>query len=628
MAGAGPQQHADRILSVVRGLENRPAATIGADPRIASSWQRCLVTYKLDPGRGGPPRTLTRSELKDFVGPMDELIHLAMPEIETLYRTVRGAGYCVNLADSNAVMVASRIPPSDEALFRQWKLYTGSMFAENVEGTNGIGTCLAEGRPVSVHRGDHFRRHWMTMSCKVAPIFDHDGALAGALNITSCSTAFDRPSDDLALAVTVEAARRIQERIFRARFSSAFILSLHGGEADGGFLAIDADRRIVGACRTARLGLGLTGAAIATGTALDDVLTMERGFDLMPAPPAPVRARRPDGRDLGLARVSPPATAPAGSARAKAPGRPAADVRSDMLMRLAGADPGLVKAVRRLTALADEDLPVLLSGETGTGKDLFARTLHDSGSRAGRRFVAFNCAALPESLIDSELFGYEPGAFTGARRDGARGLIAQADGGTLFLDEIGDMPLALQTRLLRVLENREVLPLGAGRPLKVDIRLVSATHQDLAQLVHAGRFRADLYYRLRGLQVTLPPLRARADKAALIAALIAAEAPGLRASPSAEAALMAYGWPGNIRQLRHVLRLAAATAEAGLITPDDLDLPTLPPEPCAPSLAAAERAAIDEALRCHAGSVPEAAGALGISRATLYRKLRRHRGRA
>ena len=626
MAGTEPQQHADRILSVVRDLERRPAAAVGADPRIASSWQRCLVTYKLDPARGGPPRTLTRSELKESVGPMDELIRLAMPEIETLYRTVRGAGYCVNLTDRHAVVVASHVPPEDEALFRQWKLYDGSVFAEDVEGTNGVGTCLAEGRPVSVHRGDHFRKHWMTMSCKVAPIFDHDGALAGALNITSCSTAFDRPSDDLALAVTVEAARRIQQRLFRARFAASFILSLHGGEADGGFLAIDADRRIVGACRTARLGLGLSGTAITTGAALDDVLTMECGFGSMPMP-ATLRARRPDGRDLGLARISPPAAMPIRPMAARVDARRPPAARTDALLRLAGTDPGLVKAVRRLTALADEDLPVLLSGETGTGKDLFARTLHDSGSRAGRRFVAFNCAALPESLIDSELFGYEPGAFTGARRDGAKGLIAQADGGTLFLDEIGDMPLALQTRLLRVLENREVLPLGAGRPVKVDIRLVSATHQDLAQCVREGRFRADLYYRLRGLQVTLPPLRARADKAMLIAALLAEEAPGLRVSEPAHAALIAYDWPGNVRQLRHVLRPAAATAEAGTITPDDLDLPVLDAVPAAPSFAAAERAAIDAALRCHAGSIPEAAGALGVSRATLYRKIRRLRDR-
>ncbi|MGL4286455.1 MAG: sigma-54 interaction domain-containing protein, partial [Phreatobacter sp.] len=290
----------------------------------------------------------------------------------------------------------------------------------------------------------------------------------------------------------------------------------------------------------------------------------------------------------------------------------------------------LARDVRRLAAIADHDLPVLLQGETGTGKDLFARTLHGASRRAGRAYVALNCAAMPESLIDSELFGYEAGAFTGARGGGSKGLIVQADKGTLFLDEIGDMPLALQTRLLRVLENREVLPLGAGRPVPVDFRLISATHQDLAQLVRQGRFRADLFYRLRGMQVVLPALRERTDKAALIEAVTREEAPGAELSPAARAALIAYDWPGNIRQLRHVLRLAACMAQAGVIAAEDLDLPVLaaPGDSPEPGFAAAERAVIDDALRDHAGRVPDAAGALGISRATLYRKLKRLRNNA
>jgi transcriptional regulator of acetoin/glycerol metabolism len=291
------------------------------------------------------------------------------------------------------------------------------------------------------------------------------------------------------------------------------------------------------------------------------------------------------------------------------------------LHKLAGNDPVLINGVKRLIRIGDQNLPILLHGETGSGKDVFARAIHQSSSRARNNYVALNCAAIPESLIDAELFGYEAGAFTGARRDGSRGLIVQADGGTLFLDEIGDMPIALQTRLLRVLENREVWPLGALKPVTVDIRLISATHRNLGRMAEAGAFRADLYYRLRGMEIPLPALRERADKREVIAEIASEEAPNCRISPAAWTMLLSYPFPGNMRQVRHVLRLAGCTAENGLIVEVDLDLPA-PSSLDTDSDHTAERAAIVEALRSHHGRVTEAARALKLSRATLYRKIK------
>jgi transcriptional regulator of acetoin/glycerol metabolism len=295
--------------------------------------------------------------------------------------------------------------------------------------------------------------------------------------------------------------------------------------------------------------------------------------------------------------------------------------RFDALQRLAGRDPGLIKSVKRLRSIGDHNLPVLLHGETGVGKDVFARAIHAASNRARNHYVALNCAAMPESLIDAELFGYEAGAFTGARRDGSKGLIAQADGGTLFLDEIGDMPIALQTRLLRVLENREVWPLGALKPVPVDIRLISATHRDLGRMAEEGTFRADLYFRLRGMEVRLPSLRERADRDDIIRQIANEEAPNCRLSDEAWSLLSAYPYPGNMRQLRHVLRLAGCTAENGVITDADLDLPPFGGS-AEPDLEAAERATIVAALRKHGGRVTQAARALKLSRATLYRKIK------
>ena len=292
------------------------------------------------------------------------------------------------------------------------------------------------------------------------------------------------------------------------------------------------------------------------------------------------------------------------------------------LHKLAGNDPLLIKNVKRLTTVGDLNLPILLRGETGSGKDVFARAIHAASSRARNNYVALNCAAMPESLIDAELFGYEAGAFTGARREGSKGLIVQADGGTLFLDEIGDMPMSLQTRLLRVLENREVWPLGALKPASVDIRLISATHRDLGRMAEAGTFRADLYYRLRGMEIGLPALRQRADKAELIAQMAREEAPNCRVSPDAWTMLLSYPFPGNMRQLRHVLRLAGCTAENGLIVEADLDLPPFGGRASEPDHGDAERVAIVDALRSHGGRVTDAARALNLSRATLYRRIK------
>lgn len=608
MASLSASNHVARVLSVANRV-----ADVDAESRIATSWRRCLISHKLDPARQGPPQTLTEAEVRHVAEPMEETIRLLTPELDDLARVLRDAGYCVNLADADATMLFSRLPgEADARMFMDWKIYTGSNFAETCEGTNGLGTCLAEQKPILVHRDEHFRAQWHMFSCAVAPLFDQAGRLAGAVNITSCREDLERAAHQLALAVTMEATRRMEGAIFRDYFRNAWIATVPG-DGGSGLLAYDDDRRIVGACRSARALLGLTDGLIASGIDLSRYIKLDhpRHTDEL------VELRRADGRPLGQGHVAPPLRAKSSTLR-----RDASIDRFDALHRLAGNDPGLVKSVKRLRSIGDHNLPVLLHGETGVGKDVFARAIHAASNRARNNYVALNCAAMPESLIDAELFGYEAGAFTGARRDGSKGLIVQADGGTLFLDEIGDMPIALQTRLLRVLENREVWPLGALKPVPVDIRLISATHRDLGRMAEEGAFRADLYFRLRGMEVRLPALRERADRDDIIRQIAREEAPNCRLSPEAWALLSAYPYPGNMRQLRHVLRLAGCTAEDGVITDADLDLPPFGGRTAETDLAAAERVTIIEALRKHGGRVTEAARALKLSRATLYRKIK------
>lgn len=284
---------------------------------------------------------------------------------------------------------------------------------------------------------------------------------------------------------------------------------------------------------------------------------------------------------------------------------------------------------------------MLVTGETGAGKEVFARRLHAASRRRAGPLVVVNCAALPDSLIEAELFGYDEGAFTGARRQGTVGRIREAHGGTLMLDEIGDMPLLLQTRLLRVLEDKTVMPLGGGRAAPVDFQLVCATHCDLAALAAAGRFRADLMFRVNGYEARLPSLRERDDRRALIRRLFAetgGDAKQLTLADEALAALCAFPWPGNVRELLAVLRtltaLAEPDAEIGVdllparIGEASIDAPSLVAEhddgASQPTpLADVTQQEIRQALRAAGGNVAQAAARLGLHRSTLYRHLRR-----
>ena len=301
----------------------------------------------------------------------------------------------------------------------------------------------------------------------------------------------------------------------------------------------------------------------------------------------------------------------------------------------------MAQNIRIAQRVLDREIPVLLHGESGTGKGVFAKAMHLASSRADKPFVPVNCASIPESLIESELFGYKAGAFTGASRHGNPGKILQAGGGTLFLDEIGDMPLPLQARLLRVLEEKEIVPLGGHTPIIVDLRVISATHRDLTDMMAKGQFREDLYYRLQGFTIHLTPLRERRDRYNLIKYLIQLESEDQGAFEVDEEVLNVlnqYHWPGNIRQLRNVLRTMIALRESDRITVADLhdewfrdgsletssSKPALGPDIARQNpLKSAERDALLQELERHHWNVSSAAKHLNLSRNTLYRKMKR-----
>jgi transcriptional regulator of acetoin/glycerol metabolism len=566
---------------------------------------------------------------------LQQVLHIAGNEMTSLHQQLSGAGHAVLLTDARGVILNCVTAPAERQIFERAGLWLGADWSEACEGTNGIGTCLVERQSLTIHQDEHFRGRHTGLTCSASPVFDPHGELLAVLDVSSARRDVSRQSQFHTMALVNLSAKMIESCYFLRCFDNQWLLRFHlQAESVGlfseGLLAFDGEGRICAVNQSAlnllgHIRGGLLGKPVEAffDCSLDELLGRA---STNAAASWPLRTR--DGRKLfavlrGEARRPLPT-----------PSVPAAKVaQAPRLSGICLDDATLQADFRKALRVYERDVPLLINGETGSGKEAFAKAVHHASQRAEKAFVALNCAAIPESLIESELFGYRGGSFTGARKEGMRGKLQQADGGTLFLDEIGDMPLALQTRLLRVLEDRQVVPIG-GEPESVNVRIISATHRKLLDRVQDGSFREDLYYRLNGLEVALPALRDRSDKSRLLDFLLAEEAGGetvLIDGPAREA-LLGFAWPGNVRQLRNVLRTLAALCEDGRIGLEDLPAMIRQARPVVSTieeasehpLEDAERLALLTALEQTRWHMTHTAEQLGVSRNTLYRKLRKH----
>lgn len=622
-------RHAQQVLTVSRGQELSQGP--GSDPSIARSWLRCLEDYHLDPALTMAPTVLEHGRLLESRERLQHVLQIAGSEMNSLHQQLSGAGHAVLLTDARGVILNCVTAPSERKIFERAGLWLGADWSEACEGTNGIGTCLVERQSLTIHRDEHFRGRHTGLTCSASPVFDPHGELLAVLDVSSAREAVSRQSQFHTMALVNLSAKMIESCYFLRHFENHWLLRFHlQAESVGlfseGLLAFDGEGRICAVNQSAlnllgQIRGGLLGQPVEAffDCSLDQLLSRASANATAGWP---LRTR--DGRLLFAAlRVQPRSVSPTVAKLPEAPRPPGIYL----------GDPALQNEFRKALRVFERDVPLLVNGETGSGKEAFAKAVHQASQRADKPFVALNCAAIPESLIESELFGYRAGSFTGALKEGMRGKLQQADGGTLFLDEIGDMPLALQTRLLRVLEDRMVVPIG-GEPQAVNVRIISATHRDLLARVAAGSFREDLYYRLNGLEVALPALRERSDKAQLLDFLLAQEAQGqlVVLDVDARQALLEFSWPGNVRQLRTVLRTLAALCEGGRVGLNDLPamirqasnpLPLSVPRGKQP-LEDAERVALLATLEQQRWHMTLAAEQLGVSRNTLYRKLRKH----
>ncbi len=618
---------------------------------IADSWQRS-VDAGLDCDAPLELENLSKDRVQDLKDQHRPLIEVAHPELKQLSEYFVSVGGLVMLADASATILSVKGDKGHLDTPTQYALQVGANWCEELRGTNALGTAVIDRSPVLINGNEHFLDSVGYLSCCSAPILSPQGDVIGVLNQTS-PTDTRKLSPNLSLVQ--QSVRTIENRMFSGRFQQQVVLSVHSRpeylrSSWQGLIAMELDGYIQAANEQVCQLLNRHRKEL-VGRHLEEVFGTR--------PEALLNDLHRKGRGQLRTRIGdffcellhfPNSLPLSGRNRRASEGRSKKKVTSKShlieapeLSELAGQDPRLQKGVRMGSRALAHELPVLIQGETGAGKEVVAKALHLDSRRRDNAFIAVNCAAIPEGLIESELFGYQEGAFTGSRKGGMVGRLQQANGGTLFLDEIGDMPLALQARLLRVLQERTIAPLGAGEEIALDIAVICASHRDLKSLVAEGHFREDLYYRLNGVCIRLPAFRDRTDKQAFLRKFLRQLTPDgrqIQIASELEQQLMTYHWPGNIRQLETTLRVAIAFMEpdeeeinSSHLSDDFLEELTGLAEPVTTTqsvgnnltgntLKDTEILMIQQKLEQNNGNISATAAALGISRATLYRKLK------
>ncbi|HEX8594083.1 MAG TPA: sigma-54-dependent Fis family transcriptional regulator [Pseudomonas sp.] len=608
-----------------------PSVSLAHDIIIQDSWARCRA-FGLDHQSSPSFDQLPGTEVIALLDRYHSLVQTTHQEVLPVYENILANSNClILLADYQGQLLKSWgaqrfIEPS-----RTQGFMAGASWVERGTGTNAIGTALACEQAVHIEHDEHFLKANRFMTGSAAPIFDAGRRIIGVLDVSSDS--FLPPSHTLGMVKMMSQSvenRLILDQFQDTHFQLTFNTGLNNLDSQwAGLLIFDETGQIISANRRADslLGVSLLRANI------ENLFKspVARLLDEPEGQPFALQAsghnrfhgllRRPKRKPIHLHAVPPPKATP-----------------NDLvpLAAVGLGDAKVEKAVRQAERLLEKNIALLIHGETGVGKEVFVKALHHASSRSARPLIAVNCAAIPADLVESELFGYEKGAFTGAHHKGSIGLIRKADKGTLFLDEVGDMPLPVQARLLRVLQERCVQPLGSSEQYPVDVQLISATNRNLREQVQLGHFRQDLYYRISGLNLELPPLRQRTDKAMLIQRIWEQHRETQQDQgfePKVLALFEEHPWPGNLRQLSTVIQVALALADDQPIgiehLPDDFfaDMETGSQSLRMPAMVdgkarLAETEDLNDLLQATGGNISQLAKRLGVSRNTLYKRLR------
>ncbi|GGE28892.1 sigma-54-dependent Fis family transcriptional regulator [Marinithermofilum abyssi] len=612
---------------------------------LVPSWKRSME-YGVDPVKPVDD-LLTGGELKDRMDRLQPFIDACSSVLQRLYLQLKHSPFVVILSDPEGyILHAHGDPPFTEKARRVW-LDSGANWHEHVKGTNAIGTVLAEKQPVSVVGSQHFCRENHFLTCYAAPLYSSRGELMGVLDVSGDA----RSHHPHTLGMVVAAAQACQAHYLLHQTRRELTFTIEERDAltrhvIRPMISVDEEGRVTQVNESAASLLGdapeqCIGQSLSRwfGKETSSLLSLsekdKRCITLQPRNKNGKAARwtvepiRDERRRLfpGLLHVSP---SPPPTKKAKAVSRKKASAH------IIAECPRIQRVFALARRAAQTDATILLYGETGTGKEVAAREIHKASGRSGP-LITVNCGAVPESLWESELFGYEKGSFTGARREGQSGKFEAADGGTLFLDEIGELPLSSQAALLRVLEEKRITRIGSHQSIPVDVRIIAATNKDLREESQAGRFRSDLYYRLCEVEILLPPLRERSDLMTLAEHFLHQTAVQWQTAPvtihpDVVSRMQQYPWPGNVRELRQVIRqalLQAQLRDAPCIKLEDLPMALHASDdhqrpPTDFQWHHREEEVIAQALRKVNGNMAKAARLLGIGRTTLYRKLKQY----
>lgn len=634
--------HLSKVYKSIESNELDPEIDV-----VTSSWKRCIQTFKLDPLMRHGSRVVTQSELKNHTTPIEDFIATAREGMENLYAQVKPLDYVVMLCDKNGITVDYIGNDRLTKDLRNSGLYLGADWNERHAGTCAVGTIINELVPLTIHQHDHFDIVNTTLTCSASPILDHNGELLAVLDVSALCSPKEKASQHLLLKLVQMHAGLIEAANFLNYYNNSAILKFDTNSSSletfcPNLIALDNYNVVIGANQNARkimareLGINDITSPLLTG--FDITSLFQLGTNPTKSNNVHFVIKSKNTGTQFFCYFQPQRTKNINTLlnQPKASSQYKTKPIAAEISKLAGIDPLMQKVKLLANKFAPTDINILIQGETGTGKEVLANAIHLCSNRAKEPFIAVNCAALPDSLIESELFGYKAGSFTGANTKGKSGLILAADKGTLFLDEIGDMPAALQTRLLRVLAEKVVTPIGSDQAIPVDFRLISATHQNISSQIESKQitFRPDLYHRLNGATISLPALRDRQDLKYLVSSIVSSKS-GVCFSNEVMQVLTDYPWPGNIRELKNVISYALTLCDDEIINLEHL------PEyvfSCTPfifnenegvhtehaEILPEEGQNISNTLRHNNWNATETAKQLKISRATLYRKMKKY----
>ncbi len=630
--------------------------TLVVRPIIADSWKRCK-SAKVDPYSKRPTNPLNNNEINILLERNKHLIEVSWPILKVIGEMIRGSGFRVDLVDKNGYFL--KIISDIEILEESKKLgsIVGANRSELEAGTNGIGIALSAGKPIQIFGPEHYNIYHHNWTCSASPIRDPSGNIIGVVNMSGNYRLLHKHTLGMVVGISnaIESALEIERKVNELSTTNRFLKTIIESINDA-LIVIDKDGKITHLNSIAGKIIGEEPQKI-IGKPIDklieinfsllNILNNRKGYlekevvitsfcnkESSRYLLAEKLVENPDGKPQGAMALFKEMKKVHRLVGGIIGSKPQLNFSN-----IIGNNEKLKRAINLAKVASISSCKILIQGESGTGKEIFAQAIHNNSNRKDGPFIAINCAAIPRDLVESELFGYEEGAFTGAKRGGRPGKFELAEGGTLFLDEIESMPLEAQPKLLRVLENNQLMRVGGNKIIPIDVRTISSTNRDLVQMVKEGNFREDLFYRLNTVTIDIPPLRERKDDIPILIRYICNKIGGKLGKNKIEInreimkLLCDYHWPGNIRELENVLESAILLSKGNCITINDIlenikyftnSNLSIKSKKEVSSLVNIEKEAIFKVLKETEGNISKASRALGIDRSTLYRKIKKH----